>query len=48
MLLTSAQSGLGQQCFLRVTFRSIALHGGHHCYNVPQILDSPLKNTGTQ
>jgi hypothetical protein len=27
-LLTSAQSGLPQQYFLGVTFRSIALHGG--------------------
>jgi hypothetical protein len=23
-----------KQCFLGVTFRSIALHGGHHFYNV--------------
>jgi hypothetical protein len=31
-LLTSAQSGLGQQGFLGVTFRSVTLHGGHHFY----------------
>jgi hypothetical protein len=35
-LLTSAQSGLCQQCFLGMTFRYITLHGGHHFLNDKQ------------